>query len=115
MNKGLIIKKYWLDKIFHEGKEWEMRSRRTSINGKIYLIEAGSGLIVGEANLKGCSPLPIKPDNKYFDKHKIKDVELLKKWKYAWFLSDVKKYDIPISYNHPKGAVVWVNIKNMSY
>ena len=49
MEKGLIIQKVWLDKIFDEGKTWEMRSTKTKVAGKIGLIEAGSGLIVGEA------------------------------------------------------------------
>jgi hypothetical protein len=82
MKKGLIIKKVWLDKIFDEGKVWEMRTTKTKVSGKILLIESGTGLIVGEANLIGCSHIPIKPNNKYFDKHKVEDSDLLKKWKY---------------------------------
>ncbi len=109
--KALIIKKVWLDKIFDEGKTWEMRSTRTKVRGKVGLIESGSGLIIGEAILIGCSYFPIKPNNKYYDRHKVKNVELLKKWKYPWILSDAKRYDTPVKYKHPQGAVVWVNIK----
>lgn len=108
--KGLIIKKIWLDKIFDEGKVWEMRSSPTKITGRIALIESGSGMIVGEANLIGCSYLPIKPCDKYFDKHKVEDTKLLKKWKYPWILSDAKRYTNPIPYKHPQGAVIWVNL-----
>ncbi len=110
MKKGLIIKKYWLDKIFDEGKVWEMRSTRTNITGKIGLIESGTGLIVGEAKLLGCFHMPIEPNDRYFSKHKVEDTELLKKWKYAWVLSKVKRYDKPIPYKHPQGAVIWVNL-----
>lgn len=110
MEKGLIIQKIWLDKIFDEGKTWEMRSTKTNVKGKIGLIEAGSGLIVGEANLLGCSHMPTKPNDKFFDKHKVEDVELLKKWKYPWILADAKRYDKPIPYNHPRGAVIWVKL-----
>ena len=110
MKKGLIIQKVWLDKIFDEGKTWEMRSTKTKVTGKIGLIEAGSGLIVGEANLLGCSHIPIKPNDKYFDRHKVEDVELLKKWKYPWILADAKRYDKPIPYKHPQGAVIWVKL-----
>ena len=35
MEKGLIIQKVWLDKIFDEGKTWEMRSTKTNVTGKI--------------------------------------------------------------------------------
>ena len=110
MEKGLIVQKFWLDKIFDEGKIWEMRSTKTKIRGKIGLIEAGTGLIVGEAVLLGCSDRPIKPNDKYFDKHKIEDIQLLKKWKYPWLLAEAKRYDEPIPYKHPQGAVIWVNL-----
>tara|TARA_R110002096_G_scaffold92501_3_gene209109 strand:+ start:458 stop:682 length:225 start_codon:yes stop_codon:yes gene_type:complete len=42
--------------------------------------------------------------------HQVKDLSLLKKWRYAWRLCNVKKYNKPIPYNHPKGAVIWVNL-----
>jgi hypothetical protein len=110
MEKGLIIKKVWLDKIFDEGKVWEMRTTKTKVRGKIGLIEPGTGLIVGEANLIGCSHIPIKPNDKYFNKHKVEDTELLKKWKYPWILADAKRYKEPIPYKHPQGAVIWVKL-----
>ncbi len=109
IEKGLIIQKSWLDKIFDEGKTWEMRSAKTKVTGKIGLIEASSGVIVGEANLMGCLA-PIKANDKYFNKHKIEDPNLLKKWKYPWILSDAKRYDNPIPYKHPQGAVIWVKL-----
>lgn len=110
MEKGLIIRKVWLDKILDEGKTWEMRTTKTKVKGKIGLIESGTGLIVGEANLIGCSHIPIMPNDKYFNKHKVKDTELLKKWKYPWILSDAKRYDKPIPYKHKQGAVIWVKL-----
>ena len=110
VEKGLIIQKVWLDKIFDEGKTWEMRSTKTNVKGKIGLIEAGTGLIVGEVNLLGCSHIPIKPNGKYFNKHKVEDTGLLKKWKYPWILSHAKRYDNPIPYKHPRGAVIWVKL-----
>jgi hypothetical protein len=110
MNRALIVKKFWLDKIFDEGKTWEMRTTRTKISGKIRLIESGSGMIVGECEIIGCSYIPIKANSKYFDKHKVEDVELLKKWKYPWIITNAKRYEKPIPYTHPKGAVIWVKL-----
>lgn len=110
--KALIVRKVWIDKIFDGGKTWEMRSRPTNVRGKILIIEAGSGHIVGECVITASPRLPI-PDregNPYFDKHKVEDTSLLKKWKYPWVLSDAKRYDKSIPYSHPKGAVIWVNI-----
>jgi hypothetical protein len=109
MNTGLIIKRKWLDQIFDNNKVWEMRTSQTKITGKIALIESGTGKIVGEAIITGCCG-PIEPDLKHFDKHKVGDPELLKKWKYAWIIVCPTRYEIPIPYKHPKGAVIWVKL-----
>ena len=45
--RGLIIKKKWLDKIFAKKKVWEIRSSPTNIRGRIFLIQSGSGMVVG--------------------------------------------------------------------
>lgn len=110
LEKALIVKKFWLDKIFDEGKVWEMRSTRTNITGTIGLIEAGTGMIVGEANLFGCSDRTVPKEEGLIKYHKIEDLDLLDKWKWAWFLSKAKRYENPIPYKHPKGAVIWVDL-----
>lgn len=110
MKKGLIIKKVWLDKILDEGKVWEMRSTRTNVTGNIGLIESGTGLIVGEAELIGCSYRPVPKHKDLIKYHKVEDMDLLDKWKWAWFLSKAKRYDKPIPYKHPQGAVIWVKL-----
>lgn len=108
--KALIIKKEWLDKIFFENKTWEMRSRITKIRGKIQLIESGSGLIVGECFLVDSFKVPSADFNKHIDKHKVENTNFLDKWNCAWVLENAIKYKEPIKYNHPKGAVIWVNL-----
>ena len=45
-----------------------------------------------------------------YEAHQVDDLSLLEKWCYAWRLCKVKKYDKPIPYDHPKGAVIWVNL-----
>lgn len=108
--KCLVVKKVWLDKIFDEGKVWEMRTTRTNIRGKVGLIEAGSGLVVGEVFIWGTQNIPISEGENFIQYHQVEDLELLKKWKYAWFLRSAKRYETPIPYKHPQGAVIWVNL-----
>ena len=112
MEKALIVRKIWLDKIFDEGKVFEMRTTKTSVRGKIGLIESGSGLIVGECNIYDCAQNPISKKGAYVLKefHQIEDLSLLEKWKYAWLIKDAKRYDKPIPYKHPQGAVIWVKL-----
>jgi hypothetical protein len=110
LQKALIVKKVWLDKIFDEGKVWEMRTTKTKIKGRIKLIESGTGLIVGEVNLIGCAVRPCPKHKDLIKYHKVEDMDLLDKWKWAWFLNEAKRYEKPIPYKHPQGAVIWVNL-----
>jgi hypothetical protein len=113
MERALIIRKEWLDKIFNHGKTWEMRSRPTNITGRIGLIEAGTGMIVGEAIIKGNGPeikdMHVAGVTQKF--HQVEDWDLLRKWRFPWLLENVKKYETPITYEHPAGAVTWVKLK----
>ena len=113
IHRSLIIREKWLSEILQGNKPWEMRSSKTKIRGRIGLIKAGSGLIVGECTIEDCFG-EIQPDLKYFKYHRVDNVELLKKWKYPWFLSNVIEYDEPIPYEHPKGAVIWVKTNHES-
>lgn len=110
--RALIIRPEWLDKIFHHGKTWEMRSRPTNITGRIALIAAGSGLIVGEATLTGNGPKITDPRHAFETQkfHQVENWKLLEKWRYPWVLADVKKYQNPVPYQHPRGAVTWVKL-----
>ena len=110
MKKGLVIKEKWLDKIFDEGKVWEMRTSSTKIRGTIGLIQSGSGLIIGKADI--IDSFRINLNERNFDKHRvdIDDLHLLGKWRYAWVLDNVEKFDEPIPYKHPQGAVIWVKL-----
>ncbi len=113
--KCLIVKKEWLDLILSGEKVWEMRSRMTKVRGRIGLIESGSGLIVGECELTGCSDLsythPENIQSIYHLKHRVLNPDQLKRWNKAWRVKKAKRYDKPIPYKHPQGAVVWVNVE----
>lgn len=109
---GLIVRKQWLDMIFEGKKLWEMRCRKTGVRGRIALIEAGSGLIKGETNLvDSLDALTHKDATDYQMLHQVVDMHLLEKWRYPWVLTGTVKYWKPIPYRHPKGAVIWVNLR----
>lgn len=113
---ALIIKGHWLSLIFAEKspKDWEIRGSRTEKRGKILLIESGSGLIVGQTELTGCTGLDLV-DFTYNERHhKIPDSLHNYKLPYpntfAWQIKNSKRYKEPIPYAHPQGAVIWVKI-----
>ena len=90
--RGLIIKGKWLDKIFAKKKVWEIRSSPTNIRGRIFLIQSGSGMVVGECNIVDC----IKLDKQLFEEGR----------KYHAIEAAFEK----LSYKHPSGAVIWVDL-----
>jgi hypothetical protein len=106
LERSLIVKKEWLDLIFDGGKVWEMRTTKTKIRGRVGLIESGTGLIVGEVEIIGCAKIPNNKDLIFY--HKVENLELIKKWNVAWHLLGAKRYETPIPYKHPQGAVIWV-------
>lgn len=111
--KGLIIKEPWIDLILDKKKKWEIRGTATKIRGRILLIKSGTGCVWGEADLVDCFSISIEQlQNTYFQ-HRI-PIEKISSIRYGhphvWVLANPKRYGIPVPYNHPNGAIVWVNI-----
>jgi len=114
LERALIVRKPWIDLILSGQKTWEMRSRPTNVRGEIGLIEAGSGLVVGSVNVVDSAMFRLTKHGFYetLDKHRLCNYDDTK-WKYWWELKNPKHFEMPIPYQHPRGAVVWVNIKNL--
>jgi len=109
--RGLIIRQPWIELILSGKKTWEMRSKPTAVRGRIALIEAGTGLIVGETELTS-SPkhLTLGHVAHEYKWHRVNDYALLEQWPFPWVLQDTERYEQPVPYNHPKGAVIWVDL-----
>lgn len=113
MSDILIVKPQWLDKIFHSGKCLEIRGTNTTRRGVIELAESGSSLIKGSCEIQHSYVLE---DEEHWEQlrefHQV-DIswnELLKIYSkpHAWVLINVREYDTPVKYTHPRGAVIWV-------
>jgi hypothetical protein len=88
-----------------------MRSTKTNVTGRIGLIRKGSGLIVGSVDLVGWgTPLTTDQAAATVNVHHVYDLQLLKKWRYPWIFRNPERFDTPIPYDHPQGAVVWVKV-----
>lgn len=116
--KGLLIRQPWIDLILAGNKTWEIRGSATKIRGTIGLIQSQSGLIVGTAELIGCTPaLTIEDMEKSRKLHGIQEHFDLFNMPYggrpyAWILLGAKRFKKPVPYKHPQGAVIWVNLEN---
>lgn len=114
-NRGLVIREPWIGKIVAGTKIWEMRSKPTRTRGPLALIRAGSGLVVGTAEL--VDSLPPLTEADYFshiDKHAIPETMrtavFASGWVYPWVLADVRSLPAPVPYHHRSGAVTFVRL-----
>lgn len=111
ITKGLLVRKPWIDLLLSGEKTWEMRSKPTKQRGKIFLLGVGTGQILGEIELIGCLPPLLKKERRvYKARHRVEDLDLLEKWPVPWVMQNPIKYSRPKYYDHPQGAVTWVNI-----
>lgn len=115
ISRALVIDQPWITLILDGKKTWEMRSTGTSIRGPIGLIQKGTGRVVGAAEIVGCEgPLDREARVAAAKYHQIPLQQVqsgaVDKWCYAWKLANVKRLATPISYVHPKGAVIWVTL-----
>jgi hypothetical protein len=115
--KGLIIKEPWIDLILTGEKVWEIRGSNTKIRGTIALIKSGSGSVVGLCDLKDVvGPLSLSKFRRSKSFHAIPSNQLKNglpyQNTYAWILDNTIYLRKPVSYRHPRGAVIWVNLPN---
>ncbi|MCA0434745.1 MAG: ASCH domain-containing protein [Proteobacteria bacterium] len=117
ITKGLIIDEPWISAILSGRKTWEMRKTNCRLRGDIALIRKGSGLLVGTASVVGCE-LPLDSLAKYAaaeSKHCIPTDRQQKAfsdgWRIPWVLANARTLKNPVRYNHPYGAVIWVNLE----
>jgi ASCH domain len=111
--RGLIIKEHWLNHILEGRKTWEIRGSNTTIREEIALIQSGTGKIMGKAKLVECKELTFEEYQASEEFHAIpNDLTKHSPYKkiYAWILEDATRLIEPIPYQHPQGAVIWVNL-----
>lgn len=112
--KGLIVKKPWIDMHLDGIKPWEIRGSNTRIRGTIGLIESGSGLVMGTVVLTNSFPITADALNQGYKNHRIEDVSIITyRIPYVWEFSSPVRFEEPIPYKHPQGAVIWVNLPHI--
>ena len=108
---GLIVRKKWLDLIFSGHKRLEIRGVSTSKRGRVGLIQSGSGLVVGEVEITDSFTIHPWQFQHFFEEHLV-DQSTFDSLKYspihAWQLRNPVKYEVPVAYKHPRGAIQWV-------
>lgn len=115
--KGLLVKQPWIGKILRGEKTWELRGSRTTIRGTIALIQSGTGAVLGTCELVAVEgPLSLTELRRTTSRHRVpvahfKDGLPYRKT-YAWVFRAARRLPRPVLYNHPSGAVIWVNLNS---
>lgn len=111
-DRALIIQDVWCDSILGGEKSWEMRTTRTNVRGTIGLIKAGTGFIQGSVELNdSLDAIPEKEYYQHIGKHHIRRLpDAAQKWEYPWVMKNPIRFEEPIPYSHPSGAVIWVRM-----
>ena len=107
---ALVVKKYWLDKIFAREKDWEIRSCSTARRGLIHFAQSkAGGTLVGRARLVDCQELDQATFLQNIARHHVPHWSMVPyKRVFAWVLQDAQRYAQPLHHEHEKGAVIWV-------
>ena len=123
------IKEPWASLIINGYKEYEFRSWKTKYRGKIlihtskgidkksidrfkcYELEYKYGVIIGEAKLIDCIKVDEKFRNNLINENSIVYSKSIYVEKYAWHLTNIKKYDKPIEISGHLG--LWEYNKNI--
>lgn len=115
--KALIVDEPWMSYILKGEKTWEMRKTRCKIRGPVALIRKGSGQVVGVAEVADSLP-PIASLAVFAaaePKHRIPPARqprsFAEGWRNPWVLAKARPLQRAVSYRHPSGAVIWVNLE----
>lgn len=111
-NKALVVKAPWVDLLLDGKKTWEIRSQPTKVRGVVKLAQSGTGRLVGQARIIDCVKIKRAEFPKYFKKHRVPDLKAILNYRhiYAWVIRDAARYVCPPRYDHPAGAIIWVNL-----
>jgi hypothetical protein len=108
---GLVIRAPYVWQILDGVKKWEIRGTRTRKRGRIALILAGSGTVVGFCDLVDVvGPLTLDELQRTRHLHLSEADELPYRRTFAWVMANPTSLPDPIRYRHPSGAVIWVSL-----
>lgn len=124
-DSALCVKPEWLEKILRREKTVELRGTKSNKDGvRVGLICSGTGLVCGECvfgdcegPLDGSRLLELQPRHRVYarsDGAPDTPAELRARISYrncyAWSLADARVYERPRPYEHPRGAIGFVDL-----
>jgi hypothetical protein len=111
----LPVPEPWVWLLIAGRKTWELNSLGTKVRGLVGLSPAGSGAIVGTAELTDVhGPLTVAELRHHYDKHRMNKAALDEssdgRRLYAWEFQNARRFERPVPYQHPQHSVIWVKL-----
>jgi hypothetical protein len=113
--RALLSRSPNIERILDGRKTWEIRGSRTNVCELIGLIRSRSGAVPGVCDVVDCfGPLTAEQFRKNARKAGMKPSEAnlgFYRETFAWVLENPRYLKAPVSYKHPRGAVIWVKLQ----
>lgn len=115
LDRLLIVAEPWASLLVDGQKTWELRTRSTKVRGLIGIAAKGTGTIIGSVDLVGVhGPMTSEEMARFGAYHRVPSDSVAqyggKRGIFAWEVAEGQRFDGPVPYRHPQGAVIWVRL-----
>ena len=114
--RGLMVRDPYATQLLNGEKTWEVRGRATQIRGTVVIIKSGTGRAYGVVELlRVVGPLSLD-DLVTSDHLTTAEREEFPRFglpypkTFVYEVRNARWFEEPIPYEHPNGAVTWVNL-----
>jgi hypothetical protein len=113
LDRLLIVAEPWASLLVDGDKTWELRTTSTKVRGSVGIASKGTGTIIGAVSLVDVhGPFSSEEIGEYEHLHQVPDDDTSTysgpQGLYAWGVADAVRFETPVPYRHPQGAVIWV-------
>lgn len=115
LDRLLVVAEPWASLLVDGDKTWELRTRSTKVRGPIGIAAKGTGTIIGAVTLVNAhGPFTRDEIAPYQHLHCVPASSTSTysgpKGLYAWEMTGAVRFETPVAYRHPQGAVIWVRL-----
>jgi hypothetical protein len=113
LDRLLVVAEPWASLLVDGDKTWELRTTSTKVRGPIGIAAKGTGTIIGAVHLVDVhGPFTRDEIAPYEHLHRVPASSTSTysgpKGLYAWEVTGTVRFETPVAYRHPHGAVIWV-------
>jgi hypothetical protein len=115
LDRLLVVAQPWADLLVEGDKTWELRTTSTKVRGPVGIAAKGTGTVVGAVDLVDVhGPFSRTEIAPFEHLHRVPASSVSTyggpKGLYAWEMANAVRFETPVPYTHPQGAVIWVRL-----